>query len=69
LDITSFKGTDREQITFMPERLNDWLLEDHLAKIVIDILSKMDLQHIYLSYSFRGSSPYDRLNALKNNLI
>jgi hypothetical protein len=28
-----FKGADREQITFMPERLNDWLPEDHLQDL------------------------------------
>tara|TARA_B100000809_G_scaffold185392_1_gene183486 strand:+ start:332 stop:568 length:237 start_codon:yes stop_codon:yes gene_type:complete len=42
----------------MPERINDWLPEDHLAIFVIDIARKMDLQHIYLSYSVRGSKPY-----------
>jgi transposase len=54
-----FKGADREQITFMPERLNDWLPEDHLARFVVDIVSKMDLRHVYLSYSGKGSIPYD----------
>ena len=36
-----FKGADREQITFMPERLNDWLPEDHLARFVVDVVSPL----------------------------
>ena len=55
----SFIGADREQISFMPHDLNEWLPEDHLARCVVDIVSKMDLCHVYLSYSGKGSAPYD----------
>jgi transposase len=55
----SFKGADREQVSFMPHNLNDWLPEDHLARFVVDIVGKMDLRHIYLNYSGKGSIPYD----------
>ena len=55
----SFKGADREQISFMPHNLNDWLPEDHLARFVVDIVSKMDLCHVYSRYTGKGSTPYD----------
>ena len=55
----SFKGADREQVSFMPHNLNDWLPEDHLARFVVDIVSKMDLCHVYSRYTGKGSTPYD----------
>jgi transposase len=54
-----FKGADRNQLSFMPIDLNDWLPEDHLARFVVEIVDKIDLQRIYLRYSGTGSIPYD----------
>ena len=55
----SFISSQREQTSFMPHDLNEWLPEDHLARFVVDIVSKMDLSDVYLSYSGKGSTPYD----------
>ena len=55
----SFISAQREQTSFMPHDLNEWLPEDHLARFVVDIVSKMDLSDVYLSYSGKGSTPYD----------
>jgi transposase len=55
----SFIGADREQVSFMPHDLNEWLPEDHLARFVVDIVSKMDLCQVYSGYSGKGSTPYD----------
>ncbi|MGL1886373.1 MAG: transposase [Reichenbachiella sp.] len=55
----SFIGADRDQVSFMPYDLNDWLAEDHLARFVVEIVSKMDLCQVYSSYSGKGSPPYD----------
>jgi transposase len=55
----SFIGANRDQVSFMPHDLNDWLPEDHLARFVVDIVDKMDLCHIYTRYSGKGSAPYD----------
>lgn len=57
--MVSFIGSSRDQISFMPHDLNDWLPEDHLARFVVDIVSKMDLSQVYSSYSGKGSTPYD----------
>lgn len=55
----SFIGADRDQISFMPHDLNEWLPEDHLARFVVDIVDRMDLCQVYSSYSGKGSTPYD----------
>ena len=55
----TFIGASREQVSFMPYDLNAWLAEDHLARFVVDIVSKMDLRQVYSSYSGKGSRPYD----------
>ncbi len=55
----SFIGTAREQVSFMPYDLTEWLPEDHLARFVVEIVSKMDLCQVYSSYSGKGSIPYD----------
>ncbi|MEQ9301923.1 MAG: transposase [Cyclobacteriaceae bacterium] len=55
----SFKGADRDQVSFMPHDLNDWLPEDHLARFVVDIVAKMDLSKVYSMYAGKGSTPYD----------
>ncbi|MFT7163073.1 MAG: hypothetical protein ACI9GZ_004273, partial [Bacteroidia bacterium] len=34
--MTSFIGAERDQISFMPHDLNEWLPEDHLARFVVD---------------------------------
>lgn len=55
----SFIGASRDQISFMPHDLNEWLPEDHLARFVVDIVGKMDLCGVYSSYTGKGSAPYD----------
>ena len=43
----SFKGVDRGQFSLIPHDLNDCLPEEHLARFVVDIVDKLDLNHIY----------------------
>ena len=59
LGMISFIGVAREQVSFMPYDLNEWLPEDLLARFVVNIASKMDLRRVYSSYSGKGSTPYD----------
>ena len=55
----SFIGSAREQVSFMTYDLNEWLPEDHLARFVVELVSKMNLRQVYPSYSGKGSTPYD----------
>ncbi len=42
----------------MPPSLEDWVPEDHLARFVVDIVSRLDLFPIRNSYAGRGSDAY-----------
>jgi transposase len=54
-----FINVDRE--TFIPPKMEDWLPEDHLARFVVDIVSRLDLSALYSTYSqqTRGYKAYD----------
>lgn len=54
-----FIGADREQRMLMPYDLGDWLPEDHLARFIVDIVDKLNFNHIYLKYKGVGSMAYD----------
>lgn len=43
----------------MPYDLGDWLPEDHLARFIVDIVDKLDFNHIYIKYKGVGSDAYD----------
>ena len=53
-----FKDTDRHSLFLMPPSLDDWVPEDHLARFVVDIVSRLDLSPIRNSYAGRGSDAY-----------
>jgi transposase len=53
-----FKDTDRHSLFLMPPCLEDWVPEDHLARFVVDIVSRLDLSPIRNSYAGRGSDAY-----------
>ena len=53
-----FKDTDRHTLFLMPPSLDDWVPDDHLARFVVDIVSRLDLSAIRNSYAGRGSDAY-----------
>jgi transposase len=53
-----FKDTDRHSLYLMPPSLDDWVPENHLARFVLDIVSRLDLSPIRNSYAGRGSDAY-----------
>jgi transposase len=53
-----FKDTDRQSLFLMPPSVDDWLPGDHLARFVVDIVSRLDLSLIRNSYAGRGSDAY-----------
>ena len=53
-----FKDTDRHSLFLMPPSLDDWVPENHLARFVVDIVSRLDLSSIRNSYAGRGSDAY-----------
>ncbi len=53
-----FKDTDRHSWFLMPPSLDDWVPENHLARFVVDIVSRLDLSPIRNFYAGRGSDAY-----------
>ncbi|MDD3516338.1 MAG: transposase, partial [Synergistaceae bacterium] len=56
---TRFQTVDRATPYFLPQSIEDWLPEDHLARFVVEVVSKLDLGPLRASYAGRGSTPYD----------
>jgi hypothetical protein len=51
-----FIGAERDQSTFMPHDLNDWLPENHLARFIVDVVDKLNFRHVYNQYKGVGST-------------
>jgi transposase len=50
----NFLGCDREQALLLPPSLREWLADDHLAWLVIDVVSEIDLGEFYGAYRVDG---------------
>ena len=53
-----FKECDRDTLFLMPPSVNDWVPGNHLARFVVDIVSRLDLSPIINAYAGRGSDAY-----------
>lgn len=53
-----FKDCDRDTLFLMPPSVDDWVPENHLARFVVDIVSRLDLSTIRNGYAGRGSDAY-----------
>jgi transposase len=47
-------GCDREQALLLPPSLREWLDEDHLAWLVLDVVGEIDLGEFYAAYRADG---------------
>ena len=50
----NFLGCDREQALLLPPSLREWLGEDHLAWLVLDVVGELDLAEFYGAYRADG---------------
>jgi transposase len=55
----NFVDCDRDTAYLFPPSLQDWLPEGHMARFVVDVVERLDLQFLNDSYSGRGSYAYD----------
>jgi transposase len=53
-----FVGVDRDTPYLLPESVQDWLPQDHLARFVVEIVEGLDLGAIIGAYRGRGSDAY-----------
>lgn len=61
-------GTDRNQITFMPDRLDDYVSEDNICRIIDAFVDRLDQKEIPFKYSepkATGCPPYSPLMMTK----
>jgi transposase len=50
----NFLGCDREQAMLMPPSLREWIDDDHLAWLVLDVVGEIDLGEFYGAYRADG---------------
>jgi len=53
-----FKAVDRQTLYMFPPSVEDWLDQKHLARFIVDVVSKLDLQELKMPYSGGGSEAY-----------
>src|SRR3977135_1014856 len=54
----TFKTVDYQAALDVTVRLGDCLPPDHLARLVVDTMTQLDLSAIYARYGARGGEPY-----------
>lgn len=54
-----FRAVDRETIYLFPPSVEDWLPERHLARFVVDVVSKLDLHELKMAYTGVGSEAFN----------
>src|SRR5947199_10279927 len=54
-----FKAVDRETPYLLPVSVQDWLPEQHLARFVVDVVSKLDLHELKMPYAGVGSEAFN----------
>jgi transposase len=54
-----FKAVDRETPYLLPPSVQDWLPEQHLARFVVEVVSKLDLHELKMPYAGVGSEAFN----------
>ena len=55
---SKFRALDRDTLYLLPPSVQDWLLEDHLARFVVEIVDRLDLSALEGRYGGGGKDPY-----------
>ena len=53
-----FVSVDRDTAYLLPPSVQDWLPENHLARLVVEIVEQMNLVRLTTAYRGRGSDAY-----------
>jgi transposase len=54
-----FKAVDRETPYLLPPSVQDWVPEQHMARFIIDVVSKLDLHELKMPYVGVGSEAFN----------
>lgn len=49
---------DRNTTMLMPQNIQDWLPENHIARFVVDVIEDLDVSELEKKYSTRGAKAY-----------
>jgi transposase len=61
----SFKEYNQDQLFLLPPSLHEFLPEEHLARVINEVVHELDLRELYDRYSDLGSSAYHPQMMLK----
>jgi transposase len=56
--MSKFINLDRETMLLLPPSINEWLPKRHLARLVVEIVNKLDLSQIEKTYPVNGGWTY-----------
>lgn len=56
--MSRFVAVDRETAYPLVPSADEWLLQDHLARVVVEVIDQMDLSELVRQYAGRGSDAY-----------
>ncbi len=56
--VVKFIPVDRDTPYIFPPCVQDYLPKEHLARFVVEIVDRLDLNHLSAAYSGKGSKPY-----------
>jgi transposase len=56
--MSRFVPIDRDTAYLLPPSVDEWLPEDHLARFVVEVIDKLDLQELVRQYAGRGSDAH-----------
>jgi hypothetical protein len=54
-----FRAVDRETPYLLPPSVQEWLPEQHLARFVVEVVSKLDLHELKMPYAGVGSEAFN----------
>lgn len=56
--MSRFHPVDRQTGYLLPPSVDEWLLEDHLARFIVEVVDGLDVSALEKAYAGRGSAAY-----------
>ena len=56
--MSRFIAIDRDTAYLLPPSVSEWLPENHFARVVVEVIDRLDLSELVRQYAGRGSAAY-----------
>ena len=56
--MSNFRQVDRETVFLLPPSVDEWLPQRHLARLVVEVIERLDLSAMVKAYRGAGSASY-----------